>query len=104
MFIATCNDLSTIHPALRDRMEIIEVSGYTIQEKVQIAKRHLLPKIISDTGLKKSEISVPLATLEKVVELYTNESGVRGLDKRVAKIVRNRAKEIAMEEPYSPEV
>ncbi len=104
MFIATCNDLSTIHPALRDRMEIIEVSGYTVQEKVQIAKRHLLPKIISDTGLKKNEISVPLATLEKVVELYTNESGVRGLDKRVAKIVRNRAKEIAMEEPYKPEV
>jgi ATP-dependent Lon protease len=104
MFIATCNDLSTIHPALRDRMEIIEVSGYTIQEKVQIAKRHLLPKVINETGLSKNLIQIPVATIEKVVELYTNESGVRGLDKRIAKIVRNRAKEIAMEEPYKAEV
>ena len=104
MFIATCNDLSTIHPALRDRMEIIEVSGYTIQEKVQIAKRHLLPKVIKDTGLTKTKIQIPISTIEKVVELYTNESGVRGLDKRVAKIVRNRAKEIAMEEPYKAEI
>jgi ATP-dependent Lon protease len=104
MFIATCNDLSTIHPALRDRMEIIEVSGYTIQEKVQIAKRHLLPKIVHETGLSRNEIQIPVATIEKVVELYTNESGVRGLDKRIAKIVRNRAKEIAMEEPYKTEV
>ena len=104
MFIATCNDLSTIHPALRDRMEIIEVSGYTIQEKVQIAKRHLLPKVIKDTGLTKTKIHIPVSTIEKVVELYTNESGVRGLDKRVAKIVRNRAKEIAMEEPYKAEI
>jgi ATP-dependent Lon protease len=101
MFIATCNDLSSIHPALRDRMEIIEVSGYTIQEKVQIAKRHLLPKQIKESGLKKTEIQIPTATLEKVVELYTNESGVRGLEKRVAKIVRNRAKEMAMEEPFT---
>jgi len=104
MFIATCNDLSTIHPALRDRMEIIEVSGYTIQEKVQIAKRHLLPKVIRDTGLTKTKIQIPVSTIEKVVELYTNESGVRGLDKRIAKIVRNRAKEIAMEEPYKAEI
>ena len=104
MFIATCNDLSTIHPALRDRMEIIEVSGYTIQEKVQIAKRHLLPKVIRNTGLTKTKIQIPVSTIEKVVELYTNESGVRGLDKRIAKIVRNRAKEIAMEEPYKAEI
>ena len=104
MFIATCNDLSTIHPALRDRMEIIEVSGYTIEEKVQIAKRHLLPKVIGETGLTKTKIQIPVSTLEKVVELYTNESGVRGLDKRIAKIVRNRAKEIAMDEPYKAEV
>jgi ATP-dependent Lon protease len=100
MFIATCNDLSSIHPALRDRMEIIEVSGYTIQEKVQIAKRHLLPKQIKESGLKKAEIQIHTATLEKVVEQYTNESGVRGLEKRVAKIVRNRAKEMAMEEAF----
>jgi len=66
MFIATCNDLSTIHPALRDRMEIIEVSGYTIEEKVQIAKRHLLPKVIGETGLTKSKIQIPVSTIEKV--------------------------------------
>ena len=104
MFIATCNDLSTIQPALRDRMEIIEVSGYTIQEKIQIAKKHLLPKQIAESGLKKSDIQMPIATIEKVVEQYTNESGVRGLEKKVAKIVRNRAKEMAMEEPYTVEV
>ena len=104
MFIATCNDLSTIQPALKDRMEIIEVSGYTIQEKIQIAKKHLLPKQIAESGLKKRDIQMPIATIEKVVEQYTNESGVRGLEKKVAKIVRNRAKEMAMEEPYTVEV
>ena len=104
MFIATCNDLSTIQPALRDRMEIIEVSGYTIQEKIQIAKKHLLPKQIAESGLKKRDIQMPIATIEKVVEQYTNESGVRGLEKKVAKIVRNRAKEMAMDEPYTVEV
>ena len=104
MFIATCNDLSTIQPALRDRMEVIEVSGYTIQEKIQIAKKHLLPKQVKESGLKKSEIQLPIATIEKVVEQYTNESGVRGLEKKVAKIVRNRAKEMAMDEPYQTEV
>ncbi len=104
MFIATCNDLSTIQPALRDRMEIIEVSGYTVQEKIQIAKKHLLPKQVNESGLKKTDIQLPIATIEKVVEQYTNESGVRGLEKKVAKIVRNRAKEMAMEEPYATEV
>ena len=104
MFIATCNDLSTIHPALRDRMEIIEVSGYTVQEKVQIAKKHLLPKQIKESGLKKTDISLPTYTIEAIVEQYTNESGVRGLEKRVAKVVRNRAKEMAMEEPYTTEI
>lgn len=104
MFIATCNDLSTIHPALRDRMEIIEVSGYTVQEKVQIAKKHLLPKQIKESGLKKTDISLPTGTIEAIVEQYTNESGVRGLEKRVAKVVRNRAKEMAMEEPYTTEI
>ena len=104
MFIATCNDLSTIHPALRDRMEIIEVSGYTVQEKVQIAKKHLLPKQIKESGLKKTDISLPTYTIEAIVEQYTNESGVRGLEKRVAKVVRNRAKEMAMEEPYTKEI
>ncbi|MDG2426001.1 MAG: endopeptidase La [Flavobacteriales bacterium] len=100
MFLATCNSLATIQPALRDRMEIIEVSGYTIEEKVEIAKRHLIPKHIAETGLKASQIKIPVGTLEKLCSEYTNESGVRGLEKRIAKLVRNRAKEIALEEEY----
>jgi ATP-dependent Lon protease len=104
MFIATCNNLSSIQPALRDRMEIIEVTGYTVEEKVQIGKRHLAPKHISETGLTKSQIKIPVATLEAIVEQYTNESGVRGLDKRIAKIIRNRAKEIALDEAFEAEV
>ena len=100
MFVATCNSLQTIQPALRDRMEIIEVSGYTIEEKIEIAKRHLVPKHIKDTGLNEDQIIIPDEVIEKVVEAYTNESGVRGLDKRISKIVRFRAKEIALEEPF----
>jgi ATP-dependent Lon protease len=100
MFIATCNSLQTIQPALRDRMEIIEVSGYTIEEKVEIAKRHLVPKHIKDTGLSDEQIIIPDELIEKVVEAYTNESGVRGLDKRISKLVRFRAKEIALEENF----
>jgi ATP-dependent Lon protease len=104
MFLATCNSLATIQPALRDRMEIIEVTGYTVEEKVQIAKRHLAPKHLEDTGLNRNQIKVPIKTLEAVVEQYTNESGVRGLDKRIGKIIRNRAKEIALEEAFEVEV
>ena len=100
MFIATCNSLQSIQPALRDRMEIIEVSGYTIEEKVEIAKRHLVPKHIKDTGLSDEQIIIPDELIEKVVEAYTNESGVRGLDKRISKLVRFRAKEIALEENF----
>lgn len=100
MFIATCNSLQSIQPALRDRMEIIEVSGYTIEEKVEIAKRHLVPKHIKDTGLTEEQIIIPDELIEKVVEAYTNESGVRGLDKRISKLVRFRAKEIALEENF----
>jgi len=100
MFVATCNSLQTIQPALRDRMEIIEVSGYTIEEKIEIAKRHLVPKHIKDTGLNEDQIIIPDEVIEKVVEAYTNESGVRGLDKRISKIVRFRAKEIALEESF----
>ncbi len=99
MFIATANSLSTIQPALRDRLEIIEVSGYTIEEKMEIAKRHLLPKQIEEHGLKKSDVKVNKQALEKVIEQYTRESGVRGLEKTIAKLVRNRAKFIAMDEP-----
>ena len=101
MFIATANSLSTIQPALRDRLEIIEVSGYTVEEKMEIAKRHLLPKQIEEHGLKKSDVKVNKQALEKVIEQYTRESGVRGLEKTIAKLVRNRAKFIAMDEPKS---
>ena len=104
MFVATCNNLSTIQPALRDRMEIIEVTGYTVEEKVEIARRHLIPKHLKETGLDESHIFFSKKALEQVVEAYTNESGVRGLEKRIGKIVRNRAKEIALEEKFDIEV
>jgi ATP-dependent Lon protease len=104
MFVATANSLNTIHPALRDRMEIIEVNGYTVEEKVEIAKRHLLPKQIKENGLTKDQIKVGKATLELMIEEYTNESGVRGLEKRISKLVRNRAKELAMEETFEVEI
>ncbi len=104
MFIATANSLASIQGPLRDRMEIIEVNGYTIEEKVEIAKRHLLPKQLEEHGIKKTDLTIDKRTLEKLVEEYTNESGVRGLDKMVAKIVRNRARQIAMEEEFEVKV
>ncbi|MFZ9055076.1 MAG: endopeptidase La [Flavobacteriales bacterium] len=104
MFLATCNNLSSIQPALRDRMEIIEVTGYTVEEKVQIAKRHLVPKHLEDTGISTKDLKLPVKTLEAVVEQYTSESGVRGLEKRIGKLVRNRAKEMALEEDYQTEI
>ena len=100
LFVATANSLSTIQPALRDRMEIIEINGYTIEEKVEIAKRHLLPKQIKEHGLKKKDIQLSDTVLEKIVDGYTRESGVRGLDKKIAKVVRFAAKSVAMEESY----
>lgn len=100
LFVATANDLSTIPAPLRDRMELIEVSGYTVEEKIQIAKRHLLPNQIKEHGIKSSDISISDTVLEKLIEEYTHESGVRGLDKVIAKLVRNRARQIAMEEEY----
>jgi len=104
MFIATSNSLSTIQPALRDRMEIINVSGYTIEEKVEIAKRHLLPKQLKEHGLDTKHLKVPKPQLEKIVEGYTRESGVRGLEKQIAKMVRYAAMNIAMEEDYDIQV
>lgn len=100
MFIATANSLSTIQGPLRDRMEIIEVNGYTIEEKIEIAKNHLVPKQLEAHGISKKHFSIDKAALERVIEDYTNESGVRGLDKMVAKLVRNRARQIAMDESY----
>ncbi|MCB0425413.1 MAG: endopeptidase La, partial [Mangrovimonas sp.] len=104
MFIATSNSLSTIQPALRDRMEIINVTGYTIEEKVEIAKRHLLPKQLKEHGLTEKDLKIGKPQLEKIVEGYTRESGVRGLEKQIAKMVRHAAKNIAMEEEYNIKV
>ncbi|MCL5128318.1 endopeptidase La [Algibacter sp. L4_22] len=104
MFIATSNSLNTIQPALRDRMEIINVTGYTIEEKVEIGKRHLLPKQLKEHGLTSDNLKIGKPQLEKIVEGYTRESGVRGLDKQVAKMVRYAAKNIAMEEDYNVKV
>jgi ATP-dependent Lon protease len=104
MFVATCNSLQTIQPALRDRMEIINVTGYTIEEKVEIGKRHLLPKQLKEHGLDSSHLKMAKPQIEKVVEGYTRESGVRALDKQIAKMVRYAAKSIAMEDPYDLKV
>ena len=101
LFIATANNLGEIPWALRDRMEIINVTGYTIEEKIEIAKRHLLPKQVKEHGLTAKEIKVGKAQLEKIVEGYTRESGVRGLEKQIAKVVRFAAKSIALEEEYN---
>jgi ATP-dependent Lon protease len=104
MFIATANSLNTIQPALKDRMEIINVTGYTIEEKVEIAKQHLLPKQLSEHGLSKEHLKIGKAQLEKIVEGYTRESGVRGLEKQIAKMVRYAAKSIAMDEKYEVKI
>jgi len=104
MFIATSNSLNTIQPALRDRMEIINVTGYTIEEKVEIAKRHLLPKQLKEHGLDNKALKIAKPQLEKIVEGYTRESGVRGLEKQIAKMVRYAAKNIAMEEDYNVKI
>ena len=104
MFIATSNSLSTIQPALRDRMEIINVTGYTIEEKVEIARRHLLPKQLKEHGIDKTALQIPKKQLEKIVSGYTRESGVRALEKQIAKMVRYAAMNIAMEEEYEKKV
>ena len=104
MFIATANNLGTIQPALRDRMEIINVTGYTIEEKVEIAKKHLLPKQLEEHGLSAKDLKLGKSQLEKIVEGYTRESGVRSLEKQLAKMVRYAAKNIATEECYEVKV
>jgi ATP-dependent Lon protease len=101
LFIATANNLATISPALRDRMELIEISGYLVEEKLEIAKRHLFPKQLENHGVKPAQIEVDKKVMETVVEKYTRESGVRELDKRLAKIVRVIAKNIASETDYN---
>lgn len=98
LFIATCNNLSTIQPALRDRMEIIEVSGYTVEEKIEIAKQHLLPKQVEENGLKKAQLKLTDKQLEYIIENYTAESGVRGLEKKISKVARYLAVHVAKNE------
>ena len=101
MFIATANSLSTVHPALRDRMEIIEVSGYTQEEKLEIARRHLIPKQLKENGVKAKQIKLAEGLVEAIIEMYTDESGVRTLEKRIGKLVRYRAKQIAMKKKHA---
>jgi ATP-dependent Lon protease len=101
MFIATANSLSSIQPALLDRMEIIEVNGYTIEEKIEIAKQHLVPKQRNAHGLKSKDVVVKPDVIEKLIVDYTRESGVRALEKKIGSLVRGVAKNIAMDEPYN---
>ncbi|MFD1630334.1 endopeptidase La [Pseudopedobacter beijingensis] len=101
MFIATANSLGSIQPALLDRMEIIEVNGYTVEEKIEIAKKHLLPKQKEQHGLKAKDITLKNQVIEKIIEDYTRESGVRGLEKKIGAVVRGAATKIAMEEEYN---
>ena len=100
LFVATANSLSSIQPALRDRMEIIEINGYTVEEKVKIAQKHLLPKQLLSHGLNKEDLKISDKILEKIVDQYTRESGVRGLEKVISKMIRYAAKSIAMNEEY----
>ena len=104
LFIATANSLDTIHPALRDRMEIIEITGYTLEEKIEIAIKHLIPKQLKEHGLKSSDVKFSKKAVEKLVESYTRESGVRTLERKVGTVVRSIAKSIAMEEPFDKEI
>ena len=104
LFIATANSLDTIHPALRDRMEIIDISGYTQEEKVEIAKRHLIPKQRKEHGLTGKDISFDKKAIVRIVEDYTRESGVRNLERKLATVIRSVAKSVAMEEEYSKKI
>lgn len=101
LFIATANSLDTIHPALRDRMEIIELTGYTVEEKLQIAVRHLVPKQLAEHGLTASDVDFTKEALLKVIEAYTRESGVRGLERKIGSVIRRVAKAKAMDEDHT---
>ena len=101
MFIATANTLNTIAPALRDRLELIEVSGYLVEEKIEIAKRHLIPKQFENHGIEANDIVIPDEVIQHVIEKYTRESGVRDLDKKIAKISRRIAKKVAFGEQFN---
>jgi ATP-dependent Lon protease len=102
LFIATANNIWEVPWALRDRMELIQLTGYTLQEKIEIARKHLLPKQLKEHGLGSKDLKLGTKQFELVIDSYTRESGVRGLEKRIAKLVRYAAKSIAMEEEYNP--
>ena len=104
MFVATANNLGAIQPALRDRLEIIEVSGYTLEEKAEIAKKHLIPRQLKEHGMKAQDFKIGKKALEALIEGYTRESGVRSLDKKITKLIRQNAKSIAMEEELIPSI
>ncbi len=104
MFIATSNNINLVQPALRDRMEIITMTGYTVEEKVEIARKHLFPKQLKEHGLAAKDLSISRKELEKIVVGYTRESGVRGLESKIAQVIRNSAKSIAMDEPYNEKI
>lgn len=104
MFIATANNLSTVHPALRDRMEVIDLSGYLVEEKIQIAQKHLIPKQLDEHGVKNKEVVFSKKMIEKIIEDYTREAGVRSLERQIARLMRNKAKFIAMGEVYDKKV
>lgn len=104
MFIATANNLSTIHPALRDRMEIIEISGYLLEEKIEIARRHLVPKQLHEHGVKPEQLQFGKDIIERIIDGYTRESGVRELEKKIAKVIRHQARFIVSEAPYNTTV
>jgi ATP-dependent Lon protease len=104
MFIATANTLNTIAPALRDRLELIEVSGYLVEEKIEIAKRHLIPKQLENHGVEKGKVTLSNEIIQHIIEHYTRESGVRELDKKIAKIARRVAKKIAFDEAFNPDL
>jgi len=102
LFIATANNLATISPALRDRMELIDITGYLVEEKLEIAKKHLFPKQLENHGVKPDQLTIDKKVMEQIIEKYTRESGVRELDKRLAKVVRVAAKNIASDIKYEP--
>lgn len=104
LFITTANNISTINPALRDRMELIEMSGYIMEEKVEIAKRHLIPDQLTDHGINKKQLAIPNRVIEEIIQGYTRESGVRNLNQQLAKVARYAAKSIAFEEEYTPKL
>ena len=104
MFIATSNNMQAIQPALKDRMEVIKMSGYTIEEKVEIARQHLFPKQLKEHGLTPKDMAIGKKQFEKIVEGYTRESGVRGLETKIAQVIRNIAKSVAMEEDYNKKI